>query len=94
MDLELSRVESSGIKPGRLAKIELTTGVGEAVFVVQRSADGLHLETHATIDGRSCPGRTLPVRNRSTAQLLSREMEILGRDTTYEDALRLASSIE
>lgn len=93
IDLALTRIEPSGIKAGRLAKIELTTGVGEALFVVQRSADGLHLETHATIDGRSCPGRTLPVRNRSTAQLLSREMEILGRDTTYEDALRLASSM-
>jgi glucose-6-phosphate dehydrogenase assembly protein OpcA len=92
IDLELTRIEPAGIKPGRLAKIELRTGIGEALFVVQRSDDGSHLETHATIDGRSCPGRTLPVRNRSTAQLLSREMEILNRDTTYEDALRLAVS--
>jgi glucose-6-phosphate dehydrogenase assembly protein OpcA len=93
IDLELTRVQPSRIKPGRLARIELKTGAGDALFVVQRAEDGLHLETHATIDGRSCPGRTLPVRNRSTAQLLSREMEILGKDTTYEDALRLAASI-
>lgn len=94
IDLELTLVEPSAIKPGRLARIELKTGAGEALFVVQRSDDGLHLETHATIDGRLCPGRTLPVRNRSTAQLLSREMEILNKDTAYEDALRLAASIE
>lgn len=91
--LELTRVEGPAIKPGRLAKVELKSKSGNASFTVRRADNGLHLETEAMIEGRSCPGRTLPVRNRSTAQLLSREMEILNRDTTYEAAVRVAARI-
>ncbi len=35
-------------------------------------------------------GRLLPVRNRTTAQLLAREMEILSHDRVYHDALAMA----
>lgn len=92
--LALKRVERPAITPGRLAQVELQTGETEgASFLVKRTDDGLHLETHATIGNRLCPGSTLPVRNRSTAQLLAREMEILVKDTTYEDALRLATRL-
>lgn len=92
--LALKRVERPAMKPGRLAQIELQTGGPSAAsFVVKRTDDGLHLETHVTIGGRSCPGRTLPVRNRSTAQLLAREMEILDKDTTYEEAVRQVAGL-
>lgn len=91
--LELTRVKSPAIKPGRLAKVELQSESTNASFTVRRADNGLHLETEAMIEGRACPGRTLPVRNRSTAQLLSREMEILNRDTTYEAAVRIAARI-
>lgn len=91
--LELQRLEKADVRPGRLARVELKSRAGNALFVVSRADNGLHLITEATVDGRSCPGRTLPVRNRSTAQLLSREMEILGRDTTYEAAVRVAAKI-
>ena len=91
--LELKRVKGAAVKPGRLTKVELKSESLKALFVVRRADDGLHLTTEATIAGRSCPGRTLPVRNRSTAQLLSREMEILRKDTTYEEAVRVAARI-
>ena len=92
--LILRRVEMETMKPGRLAQVELQTSEGEgASFVVKRTDNGLHLETQAVIGGRVCPGRTLPVRNRSTAQLLAREMEILAKDVTYEEALRKASGM-
>jgi glucose-6-phosphate dehydrogenase assembly protein OpcA len=89
--LELQRVEHPEMKPGRLAKVELQTE--GAIFTVRRADDGFHLETEATLEGRLCPGRTLPVRNRSTAHLLSREMEILRRDVPYEDAVRVAATL-
>jgi len=38
-------------------------------------------------------GRVLPVRNRSTAQLLSREMEILCNDQIYQEALQFAANL-
>jgi glucose-6-phosphate dehydrogenase assembly protein OpcA len=91
--LELKRLERPAIKPGRLAKIELLAKREEASFVVKRADNGLHLETQATVEGRLCPGSTLPVRNRTTAQLLAREMEILVNDITYEAAVRVAASM-
>lgn len=93
INLELKRVEHPAMKPGRLAKVELQANGGEDVFTVQRSDDGLHLETQAVVEGRSCPGRSLPVRNRSTAYLLSLELEILSKDTTYEAAVRVAARL-
>ena len=91
--LELNEVERPEMKPGRLARVELQSAVSGASFVVQRAENGLHLETQATLEDRLCPGRTLPVRNRSTAELLAREMEILARDTTYEAAVSVAGSL-
>jgi glucose-6-phosphate dehydrogenase assembly protein OpcA len=93
INLDLRRVEHPAMKPGRLAKVELQANRGEDVFTVQRSDDGLHLETQAVVEGRSCPGRSLPVRNRSTAYLLSLELEILSKDTTYEAAVRVAARL-
>lgn len=91
--LEVNRVERPEMRPGRLAKVELHSALSNASFVVQRAENGLHLETQATMEGRLCPGRTLPVRNRSIAELLAREMEILARDTTYEAAVIVAGSL-
>jgi glucose-6-phosphate dehydrogenase assembly protein OpcA len=93
VSLELKRVDRPAMKPGRLARVELQSIQNNASFVVQRAENGLHLETHAMIEGRPCPCRTLPVRNRSTAELLAREMEILAKDTTYEAAVRVAVSL-
>lgn len=93
VSLELKRVERPEMKPGRLARVELQSTRNNASFVVQRAENGLHLETHAMIEGRPCPGRTLPVRNRSTAELLAREMEILVKDTAYEAAVKVAGSL-
>lgn len=93
VSLELKRVGRPAMKPGRLAKVELQSTQHNASFVVQRAENGLHLETDAMIEGRPCPGRTLPVRNRSTAELLAREMEILAKDTTYEAAVGMAGRL-
>lgn len=85
--LQLNEVLRPAMKAGRLAQISLETSDARAVFFVRRSEDGLHLETQARIGERVCPDRVLPVRNRTTAVLLGREMEILGRDVVYEEAV-------
>jgi glucose-6-phosphate dehydrogenase assembly protein OpcA len=91
--LHLNEVQRPAMKSGRLAQIELKASGATASFLVSRSADGLHLETHATIGELSCPSCWLPVRNQSTAQLLSREMEILCSDEIYEEAIAVAASM-
>lgn len=94
--LELTRVERGERKPGRLVHAELrTSGDGEeqASFVVTRSQDNLHLLTEAKVGANTHRGRVLPVRNRSAAQLLSREMEILCNDQIYQEAIACAATL-
>lgn len=90
--LELKRVEQGERKQGRLASVELKTG-GEdgASFNVSRSADNLRLVTEGRVGGNVHCGRVLPVRNRSAAHLLSREMEILCNDQIYQEAVVVAA---
>ena len=97
--LELNRVERGEHKPGRLVQVELRGGGDEtgegggrpASFIVSRSEDNLHLVTEAKLGPTSHRGRVLPVRNRSNAQLLSREMEILCNDQIYQEAVAIAA---
>ncbi len=96
--LELNRVERAERKPGRLARVELQSNPRSkseqtASFVVARSADNLHLLAEARLGANTHRGRVLPVRNRSAAQLLSREMEILCNDDVYEEALAIATTL-
>jgi glucose-6-phosphate dehydrogenase assembly protein OpcA len=89
--LELTRVERVERKPGRLARVELQSHLDPpASFVVARTVNNLHLLAEAKLGSDIHRGRVLPVRNRSAAQLLSREMEILCNDDVYADAIRMA----
>ena len=82
---------SHGLKPGRIFRVELQrAGDGPSSFVVYRSEDGLYLETSANVGEQGCPSCRVRFRNLTTAQLLSREMEILYADKVYEEAIRLA----
>jgi hypothetical protein len=53
----------------------------------------LHLVADALLGEEIQRGRVLPVRNRSTAQLLSREMEILCNDKIYQESLAVAANL-
>jgi hypothetical protein len=87
--VKLNRVEPGEHKPGRLVRAELLSANG-CSFRVARSADNLHLVADALLGEEIQRGRVLPVRNRSTAQLLSREMEILCNDKIYQESLAVA----
>jgi glucose-6-phosphate dehydrogenase assembly protein OpcA len=90
--LELHRVERGERKPGRLVRVELRSDSETPVsFTVVRSADNLHLLSETKLGGDTHRGRVLPVRNRSAAQLLSRELEILCNDQIYQEAVELAA---
>jgi glucose-6-phosphate dehydrogenase assembly protein OpcA len=51
------------------------------------------LETTATIDGEERGGRVVPCENRSEVDLLREELDMLGRDVIYEEALSMAAKI-
>jgi len=96
--LELTRVEQGERKPGRLASVELRarsedSASSTASFIVSRSADNLHLIAEAQLGAKIHRGRVLPVRNRSAANLLGRELEILCNDQIYQEALAVAATM-
>jgi glucose-6-phosphate dehydrogenase assembly protein OpcA len=87
--VEFRQVERPDMKHGRLARVELKSESESAAYLVIRSDSGLHLEAQGDINGQIQPGQLLAVRNRSTAQLLAREMEILCNDDVYAGALAM-----
>lgn len=92
--VKLNRVEQGECKPGRLARVGLRSTVDKIMaFTVARSDDNLHLLAEAKLGTNTHRGRVLPVRNRSTAQLLTREMEILCNDQIYQEALAVAAEM-
>ena len=92
--VRLNRVEPGECKPGRLVRADLRSSLDEATaFTVARGDDNLHLLAEAKLGRKTQRGRVLPVRNRSTAQLLSREMEILCNDQIYQEALAVAAKM-
>ena len=75
-------------------RVELQSNADTPVlFTVVRSMDNLHIRAEAKIGDEIHSGRVLPVRNRSAAQLLSREMEILCNDRIYQEAIALATKL-
>jgi glucose-6-phosphate dehydrogenase assembly protein OpcA len=86
IQVTLKHAQRPGMKPGRLFQVELKCD-SQAMFVVSRSEDGLHLATHSAVGEQAYPGQLVPVGNWSEAEMLSREMEILCNDKIYEDAV-------
>jgi glucose-6-phosphate dehydrogenase assembly protein OpcA len=92
--VELNRLERQERKPGRLVRVELRSNAPEAAsFKVIRSDDNLHILAEAMLGEVTQRGRVLPVRNRSAAQLLGREMEILCNDDIYQQAVAVAAKM-
>jgi len=92
IQLRLRSVERGERKPGRLVQVELRSSRERAgSFKVARSDDNLYVLAEAKLGRQTHRGRVLPVRNRSAAQLLSREMEILCNDQIYQEAVAVAT---
>jgi glucose-6-phosphate dehydrogenase assembly protein OpcA len=94
IQLRLKRVERGERKPGRLVQVELLSSRERAgSFKVARSDDNLYVLAEARLGRQTHRGRVLPVRNRSAAQLLSREMEILCNDQIYQEAVAVVAKM-
>jgi len=90
--VELNRTAVGTRKPGRLVSVELGIVHESPVsFVVERSEDNSLILAEARVGSEVKRGRVLPVRNRNTAQLLAREMEIPSRDRVYQEAVVMAA---
>ncbi|MEO8436166.1 MAG: glucose-6-phosphate dehydrogenase assembly protein OpcA [Pyrinomonadaceae bacterium] len=93
-EITFERVEHPLVKPGRLMSVRLLTESEDpTTFEVRRSEDGIYLKATIGKGTEIRELRTSKVRNRSVADLVSREMEILCRDRVYEEAVlvRVAS---
>jgi glucose-6-phosphate dehydrogenase assembly protein OpcA len=85
----LAEVRGGGSDSQTLRRFELAAG-GEARFVVEQQQPGCVLAT-AHVRGQSMPPRTVPLPSCDAVQLLSDELDFVGRDHVYEEALGVAA---
>lgn len=82
------------IEPGHLALVTLESGFDQPVsFTVRRSEDGQRIETSVTRDEAKSAPRVLGYEGLSETELIGKELEILGHDRVYEQAVLAAGEI-
>ncbi|HEV2912923.1 MAG TPA: glucose-6-phosphate dehydrogenase assembly protein OpcA [Pyrinomonadaceae bacterium] len=92
IDLEFAMVERSAAMQGWIARIELMAeSASPQKFVVLRSEDGRYLETEVIGGGESRASRISVGGDKSEAELLERELEIVSHDRIYEEAITAAA---
>ncbi|MBF6591068.1 MAG: glucose-6-phosphate dehydrogenase assembly protein OpcA, partial [Ktedonobacterales bacterium] len=81
------------IGPGALMSIHLhTIGGGQtATFAVAREPDMIHASTLAQIPFTAMPSQTVHLPSIGETALLTEQLQLLGHDTVYEEALTLAA---
>lgn len=84
-----------GKRPGRgVTGVFLSCdGQPAATFAVCRTQDGKGLATRSELPGQPPVRRLVRIEDDSPARLVSRELEILGRDTLYEEVVRMAGDL-
>ncbi|HMG36266.1 MAG TPA: glucose-6-phosphate dehydrogenase assembly protein OpcA [Blastocatellia bacterium] len=83
------------IEPARLAKVTLESAADpSAVFSVRRSTDSTRIETMATAGGSTRRQRVLGYENIPESALLIRELDLLGHDRVYEQAVIAAAEMK
>ena len=95
IEVEFCGVERREEMQGWIARIEQSAGGGPqpTVFTVLRSEDGRYLETEVTGGNETRSARTLTGGDKSEAELLERELEILSHDRIYEEAIASAAGM-
>ena len=88
IELEFAPVERPMQMQGWIARIELSASEpSPSRFVVLRSREGRYLETEVTVDGQARSSRKLTGGDKSEAELLASELEIICHDRIYEEAI-------
>jgi glucose-6-phosphate dehydrogenase assembly protein OpcA len=82
------------IEPGHLALVTIESDADQSVtFTVRRSADGQRIETSVTRDEEKSSQRVLSYEGLSETELIGKELEILGHDRVYEQAVLAAGEM-
>lgn len=82
------------IEPGHLAKVTLGSAANEsALFTVRRSADAARIETAVTLGEERKAQRVLGYEGLNESELIGKELEILGHDRVYEQAVLAAGEL-
>lgn len=82
------------IEPGHIALVTLRSAANEsALFSVRRSADATRIETVMTLGEEKKSQRVLSYEGLNESELVGRELEILGHDRVYEQAVLAASDL-
>ncbi len=82
------------IEPGHLALVTLESDADQSVlFTVRRSADGQRIETSVARDEEKSSQRVLGYEGLSETELIGKELEILGHDRVYEQAVLAAGEM-
>ncbi|HEY6187747.1 MAG TPA: glucose-6-phosphate dehydrogenase assembly protein OpcA [Pyrinomonadaceae bacterium] len=91
--IEFAAVERKAAMRGWIARIELRAEAPTlpTSFVVLRSKDGRYLETEVGGDNETRCARTLIGGDKSEAELLACELEIINHDRMYEEAISAAA---
>jgi glucose-6-phosphate dehydrogenase assembly protein OpcA len=94
IELQFAPVERPSQMQGWIARLELSaTEPFSSRFVVLRSRDGRYLETEVTVNGQARSSRRLTGGDKSEAELLARELEIISHDRIYEEAISAAAAM-
>ena len=94
VNVEFQPVERAATMRGWIARVVLTAEAEpQSTFVVSRSEDGRYLETRAVSGEGTRATRTLTGGDKSEAELLGRELEILSHDRIYEEAVDAAAGM-
>ena len=89
--LEFRRVEHRSVAQGGIARVELLAeSEPPMAFVVLRAEDGRNLETRADLSAETRTTRVLAGKDKSEAELLVAELEIMSHDRIYEEAVTKA----
>ena len=80
------------IKAGRLGRVRVTSG-DAAAFEITRSDDGNRIETEVRLGEEKKLQRVLSYENAAEAALVGIELEILGHDRVYEEAILAAGEM-
>ncbi|HSB08301.1 MAG TPA: glucose-6-phosphate dehydrogenase assembly protein OpcA [Blastocatellia bacterium] len=93
ISLEFAHTERQ-IEPGHLALVTLHSAKDESIlFSVRRSADGKRIETSVTRGDEKSSQRVLSYEGLSESELIGREIQILGHDRVYEQAVLAAGEL-
>ena len=86
--IEFGPTRHRAVEPGGIARVELIVESGtHTSFVAMRAEDGRDLETREASDAKMRTTRVVSGADKSEAELLAAELEILSHDRIYEEAV-------